>query len=175
MPGFHCGVSMKKAFQRVGADWNTISRTSPIAVLALASPEVFWALPQWDEMRNVKNRPNESICRVVTNITLVGQMCSLALFAEFHDSMRHLVGVDILLHLCSLKTLMLLSVIHCLITYTVIWNFDIPNSSYVKGWGISFCFNSLCIEQWIIYCANKKILNFLGILASQSYRVGTLA
>ncbi|XP_056094953.1 uncharacterized protein LOC130073521 isoform X3 [Rhinichthys klamathensis goyatoka] len=42
-------VSMKVAFERVGVDRNTISRTAAIAELSLAAPEVFHALPPWDE------------------------------------------------------------------------------------------------------------------------------
>ena len=45
---FNQGGSMKRAFQKVGVDRNTISRTSPIAELALAAPGVFQALPPWN-------------------------------------------------------------------------------------------------------------------------------
>ncbi|XP_017537692.1 uncharacterized protein LOC108410896 [Pygocentrus nattereri] len=41
---FNQGGSMKKAFQKVGVDRNTISRTSPIPELAIAAPGVFQAL-----------------------------------------------------------------------------------------------------------------------------------
>uniref|UniRef100_A0A4W5LPJ9 Coiled-coil domain containing 106a n=1 Tax=Hucho hucho TaxID=62062 RepID=A0A4W5LPJ9_9TELE len=46
---FRLSVSMKVAFDRVGVDRNTISRTAAIAELSLAAPEVFHALPPWDE------------------------------------------------------------------------------------------------------------------------------
>ncbi|KAG8010822.1 hypothetical protein GBF38_010085 [Nibea albiflora] len=46
---FRHGVSMKVAFDRVGVDRNTISRTASIAELSLAAPEVFHALAPWDE------------------------------------------------------------------------------------------------------------------------------
>ncbi|KAM3600118.1 uncharacterized protein V6R79_018083 [Siganus canaliculatus] len=46
---FRCGVSMKVAFDRVGVDRNTISRTAAIAELSLAAPEVFQTLAPWDE------------------------------------------------------------------------------------------------------------------------------
>lgn len=46
---FRHSVSMKVAFDRVGVDRNTISRTAAIAELSLAAPEVFHALPPWDE------------------------------------------------------------------------------------------------------------------------------
>ncbi|XP_027018226.1 uncharacterized protein KIAA1958 isoform X1 [Tachysurus fulvidraco] len=46
---FRRSVSMKVAFDRVGVDRNTISRTAAIAELSLAAPEVFHALPPWDE------------------------------------------------------------------------------------------------------------------------------
>ncbi|XP_068429652.1 coiled-coil domain-containing protein 106 [Clinocottus analis] len=46
---FRCSVSMKVAFDRVGVDRNTISRTAAIAELSLAAPEVFHALAPWDE------------------------------------------------------------------------------------------------------------------------------
>ncbi|KAF1377353.1 hypothetical protein PFLUV_G00199860 [Perca fluviatilis] len=42
-------VSMKVAFDRVGVDRNTISRTASIAELSLAAPEVFQLLAPWDE------------------------------------------------------------------------------------------------------------------------------
>ncbi|XP_016113041.1 uncharacterized protein [Sinocyclocheilus grahami] len=46
---FRRSISMKVAFDRVGVDRNTISRTAAIAELSLAAPEVFHALPPWDE------------------------------------------------------------------------------------------------------------------------------
>ncbi|KAG9354070.1 hypothetical protein JZ751_012194 [Albula glossodonta] len=46
---FRRSVSMKVAFDRVGVDRNTISRTAAIAELSLAAPEVFHSLPPWDE------------------------------------------------------------------------------------------------------------------------------
>ncbi|XP_029301144.1 uncharacterized protein kiaa1958 isoform X2 [Cottoperca gobio] len=46
---FRRSVSMKVAFDRVGVDRNTISRTASIAELSLAAPEVFNALAPWDE------------------------------------------------------------------------------------------------------------------------------
>ncbi|XP_053196244.1 uncharacterized protein LOC128380452 isoform X2 [Scomber japonicus] len=46
---FRRSVSMKVAFDRVGVDRNTISRTASIAELSLAAPEVFHALAPWDE------------------------------------------------------------------------------------------------------------------------------
>ncbi|XP_031434160.1 uncharacterized protein KIAA1958 isoform X3 [Clupea harengus] len=46
---FRRSVSMKVAFDRIGVDRNTISRTAAIAELSLAAPEVFHALPPWDE------------------------------------------------------------------------------------------------------------------------------
>lgn len=46
---FKRSVSMKVAFDRVGVDRNTISRTAAIAELSLAAPEVFHALAPWDE------------------------------------------------------------------------------------------------------------------------------
>ncbi|XP_056136360.1 uncharacterized protein LOC130112867 isoform X2 [Lampris incognitus] len=46
---FRRSVSMKVAFDRVGVDRNTISRTAAIAELSLAAPEVFHALKPWDE------------------------------------------------------------------------------------------------------------------------------
>ncbi|XP_051269104.1 uncharacterized protein LOC127370780 isoform X1 [Dicentrarchus labrax] len=46
---FRRGVSMKVAFDRVGVDRNTISRTAAIAELSLGAPEVFHALAPWDE------------------------------------------------------------------------------------------------------------------------------
>ncbi|XP_034402751.1 coiled-coil domain-containing protein 106 isoform X2 [Cyclopterus lumpus] len=46
---FRCSVSMKVAFDRVGVDRNTISRTASIAELSMAAPEVFHALAPWDE------------------------------------------------------------------------------------------------------------------------------
>lgn len=46
---FRRSVSMKVAFDRVGVDRNTISRTAAIAELSLAAPEVFHALAPWDE------------------------------------------------------------------------------------------------------------------------------
>ncbi|KAG9274363.1 coiled-coil domain-containing protein 106-like isoform X3 [Astyanax mexicanus] len=48
LQAFNQGGSMKKAFQKVGVDRNTISRSSPIAELALAAPGVFQALPPWN-------------------------------------------------------------------------------------------------------------------------------
>ncbi|KAI4897240.1 hypothetical protein NFI96_005726 [Prochilodus magdalenae] len=48
LQSFNQGGSMKRAFQKVGVDRNTISRTSPIAELALAAPGVFQALPPWN-------------------------------------------------------------------------------------------------------------------------------
>lgn len=45
---FNQGGSMKRAFQKVGVDRNTISRTSAIAELALAAPSVFQVLPPWN-------------------------------------------------------------------------------------------------------------------------------
>ncbi|XP_036420867.1 coiled-coil domain-containing protein 106-like [Colossoma macropomum] len=48
LQAFNQGGSMKRAFQKVGVDRNTISRTSPIAELALAAPGVFQALPPWN-------------------------------------------------------------------------------------------------------------------------------
>ncbi|KAI4898207.1 hypothetical protein NFI96_007368, partial [Prochilodus magdalenae] len=41
LQAFNQGGSMKRAFQKVGVDRNTISRTSPIAELALEAPGVF--------------------------------------------------------------------------------------------------------------------------------------
>ncbi|XP_051794171.1 uncharacterized protein LOC110965211 isoform X2 [Acanthochromis polyacanthus] len=46
---FRRSVSMKVAFDRVGVDRNTISRTAAIAELSLAAPEVFHSLEPWDE------------------------------------------------------------------------------------------------------------------------------
>ncbi|XP_056288225.1 uncharacterized protein LOC130205103 isoform X2 [Pseudoliparis swirei] len=46
---FRSSVSMKVAFDRVGVDRNTISRTASIAELSLAAPEVFHAMAPWDE------------------------------------------------------------------------------------------------------------------------------
>ncbi|XP_023117831.2 uncharacterized protein LOC111563135 [Amphiprion ocellaris] len=46
---FSRSVSMKVAFDRVGVDRNTISRTAAIAELSLAAPEVFHSLEPWDE------------------------------------------------------------------------------------------------------------------------------
>ncbi|KAM8828490.1 uncharacterized protein kiaa1958 isoform 2-T2 [Spinachia spinachia] len=46
---FRCSVSMKVAFDRVGVDRNTISRTAAIAELSLAAPAVFHAMAPWDE------------------------------------------------------------------------------------------------------------------------------
>ncbi|GAA6224642.1 uncharacterized protein KIAA1958 homolog isoform X1 [Lates japonicus] len=46
---FRRSVSMKVAFDRVGVDRNTISRTAAIAELSLAAPEVFHGLAPWDE------------------------------------------------------------------------------------------------------------------------------
>lgn len=46
---FRRSVSMKVAFDRVGVDRNTISRTAAIAELSLAAPEIFHSLPPWDE------------------------------------------------------------------------------------------------------------------------------
>ncbi|XP_063336891.1 uncharacterized protein LOC134632171 isoform X2 [Pelmatolapia mariae] len=46
---FRRSVSMKVAFDRIGVDRNTISRTAAIAELSLAAPEVFHALAPWDE------------------------------------------------------------------------------------------------------------------------------
>lgn len=46
---FRRSVSMRVAFDRVGVDRNTISRTAAIAELSLAAPEVFHALAPWDE------------------------------------------------------------------------------------------------------------------------------
>ncbi|KAK5851825.1 hypothetical protein PBY51_023348 [Eleginops maclovinus] len=46
---FRRSVSMKVAFDRVGVDRNTISRTASIAELSLAAPDVFHALASWDE------------------------------------------------------------------------------------------------------------------------------
>ncbi|XP_037607701.1 uncharacterized protein LOC119477688 isoform X1 [Sebastes umbrosus] len=46
---FRRSVSMKVAFDRVGVDRNTISRTAAIAELSLSAPEVFHALAPWDE------------------------------------------------------------------------------------------------------------------------------
>lgn len=46
---FRRSVSMKVAFDRVGVDRNTISRTAAIAELSLAAPEVFHSLAPWDE------------------------------------------------------------------------------------------------------------------------------
>ncbi|KAL2095639.1 hypothetical protein ACEWY4_007787 [Coilia grayii] len=48
---FNKGGSMKKAFQKVGVDRNTISRTAPIAELAIAAPEAFRTLAPWDAKR----------------------------------------------------------------------------------------------------------------------------
>ncbi|KAL2095438.1 hypothetical protein ACEWY4_010157 [Coilia grayii] len=42
---FNKGGSMKKVFQKVGVDRNTISRTAPIAELAIAAPEAFRGTP----------------------------------------------------------------------------------------------------------------------------------
>ena len=84
LQAFNQGGSMKRAFQKVGVDRNTISRTSPIAELALAAPGVFQALPPWnsqveklstfvdrcreatnDEIKE-KNHTDESMWRTVT-------------------------------------------------------------------------------------------------------------
>ncbi|KAL6097089.1 kiaa1958 [Pungitius sinensis] len=46
---FRRSVSMKVAFDRVGVDRNTISRTAAIAELSLAAPVVFDAMAPWDE------------------------------------------------------------------------------------------------------------------------------
>ncbi|XP_048874682.1 uncharacterized protein KIAA1958 isoform X1 [Brienomyrus brachyistius] len=46
---FRRSVSMRVAFDRVGVDRNTISRTAAIAELSLAAPEVFHSLAPWDE------------------------------------------------------------------------------------------------------------------------------
>uniref|UniRef100_A0AAQ4S403 Coiled-coil domain-containing protein 106 n=2 Tax=Gasterosteus aculeatus aculeatus TaxID=481459 RepID=A0AAQ4S403_GASAC len=46
---FRRSVSMKVAFDRVGVDRNTISRTAAIAELSLAAPVVFHAMAPWDE------------------------------------------------------------------------------------------------------------------------------
>ena len=40
---------MKAAFEHVGADRNTVSRTAPIAELSIAAPDVFKGLGPWDE------------------------------------------------------------------------------------------------------------------------------
>ncbi|KAI4896104.1 hypothetical protein NFI96_026131, partial [Prochilodus magdalenae] len=48
LQAFNQGGSMKRPFQKVGVDRNTISRTSPIAELALAAPGVLQALPPWN-------------------------------------------------------------------------------------------------------------------------------
>lgn len=49
LQAFRQSVSMKVAFDRIGVDRNTISRTAAIAELSLAAPEVFHALSPWDE------------------------------------------------------------------------------------------------------------------------------
>lgn len=46
---FRCSVSMKVAFDRVGVDRNTISRTAATAELSLVAPEVLKRLEPWDE------------------------------------------------------------------------------------------------------------------------------
>ncbi|XP_068609066.1 coiled-coil domain-containing protein 106-like [Brachionichthys hirsutus] len=46
---FRRSVSMKVAFDRVGVDRNTISRTAAIAELSMAAPELFQALAPWNE------------------------------------------------------------------------------------------------------------------------------
>lgn len=43
------GMSMKSAFEKVGVDRNTVSRTAPIAELSIAAPEVFCSIPPWNE------------------------------------------------------------------------------------------------------------------------------
>lgn len=42
---------MKAAFDLIGADRNTVSRTAPIVELSLAAPEVFETLGSWDERK----------------------------------------------------------------------------------------------------------------------------
>ncbi|KAM8873188.1 uncharacterized protein kiaa1958 isoform 1-T2 [Synchiropus picturatus] len=46
---FRRSVSMKVAFDRVGVDRNTISRTAAIAELSLAAPDVFHSITPWNE------------------------------------------------------------------------------------------------------------------------------
>ena len=60
---FKRSVSMKVAFDRVGVDRNTISRTAAIAELSLAAPEVFHALAPWDEKEETLAQIGRASCR----------------------------------------------------------------------------------------------------------------
>lgn len=46
---FKEGNSMKRAFDAVGVDRSTIARTSAIVELKLTAPDVFKALPPWND------------------------------------------------------------------------------------------------------------------------------
>ena len=51
LEAFKLGGSMKAAFEHVGADRNTVSRSAPIAELSIAAPEVFRSLGPWDDRK----------------------------------------------------------------------------------------------------------------------------
>ncbi|XP_056233812.1 coiled-coil domain-containing protein 106-like [Seriola aureovittata] len=51
MDAFNRGVLMKAAFETVGADRNTVSRTAPIAEISIAAPEIFRNVGAWDERK----------------------------------------------------------------------------------------------------------------------------
>ncbi|XP_056240187.1 coiled-coil domain-containing protein 106-like [Seriola aureovittata] len=51
MDAFNRGGSMKAAFETIGADRNTVSRTAPIAEISIAAPEIFRNVGAWDERK----------------------------------------------------------------------------------------------------------------------------
>ncbi|KAG7471656.1 hypothetical protein JOB18_008157 [Solea senegalensis] len=48
---FNRGGSMKAAFDCIGADRNTVSRTAPIAELSIAAPDIFKKVGAWNERK----------------------------------------------------------------------------------------------------------------------------
>lgn len=51
LDAFNRGGSMKAAFDCIGADRNTVSRTAPIAELSLAGPDIFQNVGPWKERK----------------------------------------------------------------------------------------------------------------------------
>ena len=51
LEAFNLGGSMKAAFDHVGTDRNTVSRSAPLAELSIAAPDVFKGLGSWDDRK----------------------------------------------------------------------------------------------------------------------------
>ncbi|XP_062278329.1 uncharacterized protein LOC133983305 [Scomber scombrus] len=64
---FNRGGSMKAAFDCIGADRTTISRTAPIAELSIAAPDIFKNVGPWNE-RKEKLSSFIDRCRAATHV-----------------------------------------------------------------------------------------------------------